>query len=166
MIRLPTTLLATFGVLVAATASAQAGEFEITINVDVADRQISTEETAESPTTRTLPPRPVAELTQDQTARVSWHAENTGDVKEFKEVLVHFFVVREEKTGQAEVPKLTKDVTYEGALTMDFKPHENADWQWTFRIHEPGSYLLRVETIGLREEHGHEHYAAMDLVVK
>ena len=73
---------------------------------------------------------------------------------------------REEMIGQREVPQLTADVTYEGALTMDFKPQGDADWRWTLNIHEPGSYLLRVETIGMEEQHGHDHYAAMDLVVE
>ena len=36
----------------------------------------------------------------------------------------------------------------------------------TFKIPEPGNYLLRVETIGLAPKHPHEHFAAMDLVVR
>ncbi len=167
MLRLATTLLLAIpGLVLAAQPSVEAGEFELQLQVNAGDRQIRTEETAESPTTKTPPPRHVAELTHDQEVRVSWHAENTGEAKEFEDVLVHFFVVKEEKTGQIEVPKLTENVMYEGALTMDFKPHEKADWQFALTIPEPGSYLLRVETIGMLDKHGHEHYAAMDLIVK
>ena len=166
MIRLPAVLVAPLGVILAAINSAHAGEFQITVTIDLVDRQVRNEETLETPTTKKPPPRPVAELTHDQAARVSWRVENTSTSEEFRDVLVHFFVVREEKIGQDKVPKLTNDVAYEGALTTDFKPREKADWNWTLNIHEPGNYLLRVETIGMLKKHGHEHYAALDLIVK
>ena len=165
MVRWPATLLTALGVVLTATASSRADDFLFRINVDLGDRQVRTEETIEAPTTKQQQ-RPAAEFNHDQPVSVAWHAENTGKSEMFKDVLVHFFVVQEEKVGQAEVPKLTEDVTYEGALTMDFKPGQAADWKWTLNIHEPGNYLLRVETIGMASGHGHEHFAAMDLVVK
>jgi hypothetical protein len=179
MIRLVATVLLPLGLILTAITPALSGEFEFTVKVDLNDRPDSTKEnvnstkerletiheTVETPTTKKLRPRQVVKLTCNKPIDVSWHAENTSETEEFKDVLVHFFVVKEEKTGQTEIPKLTKDVTYEGALNMDFKPHDDADWQWTLNIHEPGSYLLRVETIGMQNQHGHDHYAAMDLVV-
>ena len=166
MIRSPTCLVILLSVMLSATISAQAGEFGIRVQIDVGDRQVQTKETLASPTSAKPAPRPIVELVRDTPARVSWHAQNTSKSEEFKNVLVHFFVVKEEQTGQAEVPKLNQAPTYEGALTTDFKPHEQADWQWMLNIHEPGTYLLRVETIGMRPAHGHEHFAALDLVVK
>ncbi len=127
---------------------------------------VSTKETVETLPAKKPPNRPIVELDRGEAVRVSWHAKNTSQSETFEDVLVHFFVVQEKKTGQAEVPQLTQDVTYEGALTMDFKPGDAADWQWTLKIHDPGSYLLRVETVGMEKPHGHDHYAAMDLVVK
>ncbi len=49
---------------------------------------------------------------------------------------------------------------------MDFKPRDKADWRLTLKIPDAGSYLVRVETIGMAPKHGHEHFAAMDLVVR
>lgn len=166
MIRLPTNTLAVLGVALSVVSSAQAGEFQINVKIDVADRSVETQKTLETPTAKKLPPRTVVRLIHDQSARMSWHVENTSKTELFRNVLVHFFVAKEERIGQAQIPKLTKDVTYEGALTTDFKPHETAEWQGTLNIHEPGNYMLRVETIGMLKEHGHEHYAAMDLIVK
>ncbi len=49
---------------------------------------------------------------------------------------------------------------------MDFKPSDSVSGEFTIRIHEAGSYLVRVETIGMVSEHGHDHYAALDIVVE
>ncbi len=185
MIRFFVNLLASAGLIVAGTMPVQADDFQFTMKVDRKvsavsakakanatkrpasrkDDSVSTKDTVETTSAKKPPSRPVVELIQDEAVRVSWHAKNTSQSETFKDVLVHFFVVQEKKTGQADVPKLTKDVTYEGALTADFKPGEDANWQWTLKIHDPGSYLLRVETIGMEKHHGHDHYAAMDLVV-
>lgn len=158
-------LAAATAVLLLLASTAVAGEFEVRVKVDLADGPVRTRQTVETPTPQP-PPRPVVHLTHDQPARVSWHVENVSKSAEFKDVLVHFFVVPEKEVGQKKVPPLTADVTYEGALTMDFKPHDDADWQWTLNIHQPGAYLLRVETIGLLDQDGHERYAAMDLLVE
>src|SRR5215472_13093050 len=53
---------------------------------------------------------------------VTWTMRNTATTATVKNVLVHFFVVKEPKAGQATVPKLNKDVVLESALTLDFKP--------------------------------------------
>ena len=184
MIRLLFHLFIAAGVIATGVIPAQADDFQFKLKVDrnpqtakeaanvpkaaaaAKETSVSTKDTVETSKTKKPPPRPVVELTSDEAVRVSWHAANTSRSETFPDVLVHFFVVREEKTGQAEVPPLTKDVTYEGALTTDFKPGDSADWQWMLKIHEPGSYLLRVETVGMEKQHGHDHYAAMDLLVQ
>jgi hypothetical protein len=141
-------------------------DFEIVVKVAAGDRQVQTERTEESTAKDQAGPRPAMAIDAKKTAGISWQAENTGKTVEFTDVLLHFFVVKEDKAGQPEVPKLTETVAYEGALTMDFKPHEQTNWQFDLKIDEPGSYLLRVETIGMLESHGHDHYAALDLIVK
>jgi hypothetical protein len=157
-------ILAVVGSLLPGVVSGN--DFEIGVTVTAGDSKVRTERTEETTLRPTEVSRPTIAIAAQKTAGVSWHVENTGKADEFKDVLVHFFVVREDKPGQPEVPKLTENVTYEGALTMDFKPHEHADWQFDLKIDEPGSYLLRVETIGMLASHGHDHYAAMDLIVK
>lgn len=141
-------------------------DFEIRLQVDSGGKQAQTERTEEYPSLKKPQPRPVVQIPRDQDVKVSWLAQNAGRTETFSDVLVHFFVVAEKKVGQATVPALTADVAYEGAMTMDFKPGEKADWHFTLRLREPGNYLLRVETKDMKQQHGHDHFAAMDLVVR
>jgi hypothetical protein len=99
---------------------------------------------------------------------VKWKLSNIDARATFKDVLVHFFVVKEQMLGQAFVPKLDpKDVAVESALTMDFKPRDKNEGELKFTIAKPGSYLLRLETIGAAVgKDGHEHFAAFDLDVR
>jgi hypothetical protein len=110
--------------------------------------------------------RGILEARAGQDITVKWTLTCTAKKEEFKDVTVHFFVVKEEKTGQRAVPKLDKDVTAESALTMDFKPKDKSDGELTFKIETPGNYLLRLETLNGAGAEGHEHFAALDLVVK
>jgi hypothetical protein len=112
-------------------------------------------------------PRPVLEVKAGERVTVKWTLRCTDPKETYKDVVVHFFAVKEEKTGQQAVPKLDRDVTAESALTMDFKPKDANDAELSFTVDRPGSYLLRLETIGAAVGlEGHEHYAALDLVVR
>ncbi len=166
----PNSFSPTFAVIVASgvliAPPAFAGEFKIGVKAELGNRQFQTDRTEESPSSKPVPRRPVLQLNRDEMVQVSWRAENVSRSDEFKDVTIHFFVVQEKDLGQAEVPKLGEGVVYEGALTMDFKPREKANWRMTLKIPEAGHYLLRVETIGMSPKHGHEHYTAMDLAVK
>jgi len=146
--------------------AARASGFNIVLSVTSGDKQVQTGPTRELPSRHKVKPRRSLTIGRGATARVSWHAENTAKSTDFKDVLVHFVVVKEKQPGQHEVPKLTRGVAYEGALTMDFEPARKATWQFTLNIQDPGSYLVRVETVGMRNKHGHEHYAALELIVK
>lgn len=144
---------------------ALAGDVDIVITLTADSQKIQTGETHEAPS-KERPKRKVVELQRGQSVQVAWLARNVGKSETLTNVLVHFFVVKENELGQQQVPKLTTDVAYEGALTMDFKPQEKATWKFDLGLPDPGSYLLRVETIGLTQKHGHEYYAALDLMVK
>lgn len=144
---------------------AAAQDFEVVVTLVSGKQKSQTKETRQSPSRRRAP-RQVVQLTPGQQVQVLWLARNTSRQQTLQDVIVHFFVVKEEELGQAQVPKLDKNVAYEGALTMDFKPQEKAAWRFQLQLPEPGSYLLRVETLGLLKDHGHEHYAALDLTVK
>jgi hypothetical protein len=112
-------------------------------------------------------PRPVLEVKAGQRVTVTWTLRCTDPKANYKDVLVHFVAVKEEKTGQQAVPKLDKDVAAESALTMDFKPKDASDGELSFTLDKPGSYLIRLETIGAAVGlEGHEHFAALDLVVR
>jgi len=99
--------------------------------------------------------------------RVHWTIASTAKSGEIKNVTVHFFAVRQAQAGQLAIPKLDKDVTAESALIMDFQPKDMAKGELEFQIDKPGAYLVRLETIGAANEtDNHEHFAALDLVIK
>jgi hypothetical protein len=83
--------------------------------------------------------------------------------KTLENVVVHFFIAREKKVGQKELPDLKGDVVMESAFDMDFKPGSKAGQRSTVKIDAPGVYLIRVESRNTQSDH--EHFAAIDLVV-
>ena len=111
--------------------------------------------------------RGVLEVKAGDPVTVTWTLRSTDAEATLTNVLVHGFVVQEEKVGQPTVPRLTKGVVVECALTTDFKPKGKTEGKLTFTIDKAGPYLLRLETIGAAAgPTGHEHFAALDLVVR
>jgi hypothetical protein len=111
--------------------------------------------------------RAVLEVRSGAPVTVKWTLRSADPKATFKDVVVHFFIVKEEAAGQPSVPKLDRDVVAESALTMDFKPGDQARGGLTATVEKPGNYLLRLETIGAAVGvNGHEHFAAVDMVVR
>ncbi len=108
-------------------------------------------------------PRPVLKVRPNEPVKVQFMLTNVYPHKTLENVVVHFFVVREEKAGQQEIPDLKGEVVLESAFDMDFKPGGKAGQRTTLKIAEPGAYLIRVETRNTQSDH--EHFAAIDLVV-
>ncbi len=99
--------------------------------------------------------------------RIDWILTNISDKESAKSVLVHLIVVKEEKVGQQKISKANKDIAAESAVIVDIAPKEKTKGDLKFVINEPGAYLVRVETIGAAAgAEGHEHFAALDLVIK
>ena len=96
---------------------------------------------------------------------IKWTVRNTDKAEAVKDVLVHFFVVKIEKPDQQEVPKLTKGVLAESALTMDFKSQDRRYAVITITAPAAGCYLIRVELKGAADKDGREPFAALDLVM-
>ncbi len=97
---------------------------------------------------------------------VRWTLTNAGKTT-VKDVIVHFFAVAQDKVGQVTVPKLTRGVAAESALSMDFQPKDSTRGELSFTLDTPGAYLLRLETIGAAAGgEDHEHFAALDIVVE
>jgi len=109
--------------------------------------------------------RPVLTGKSKSTLRVRWTIVNEGKTANIPDVTVHFVLDKENAIGQRDVPKAGPDVVYESALMMDFAPQAKSSGDFVIEVPEPGSYLLRLETIGAAKAHGHEHVAAMDLRV-
>ncbi len=111
--------------------------------------------------------RAVLEVPAGQEIEIHWTVTCSAKQGMFKDVLVHFYIAKEGMIGQPGTPKIDKDAAAESALTMDFQPTEKAKGQMKVRLTKPGPYLLRLETIGANKgTENHEHFAALDLLVK
>ena len=97
---------------------------------------------------------------------VRWSVRNLDAAQTAKDVLVHGFVVQEDRPNQVEVPRLTKGVLVESALTMDFRPQDHGTGEITFRVRQAGCYLIRLELKGAAGPGAAEPFAALDLVVR
>ena len=146
-------------------SAAIAADFEMSLEVKSAMQQVSAKPTEEQPSAAKPHPRPVFTSESKETLLVSWKATNNAKQATFQDVLIHCFVVAEKEPGQASMPNL-KDPVQESALTMDFKPGDSATGEFSLMIDKPGAYLVRIETQNVLDKHGHEHYAALDLVRK
>ena len=108
-------------------------------------------------------PRPVIKAKVNEPIRIQYLLTNVYPHKTLENVVVHFFIARQKKVGQKELPDLKGDVVMENAFDMDFKPGTKAGQRSTVKISEPGVYLIRLETRNTQSDH--EHFAAIDLVV-
>jgi hypothetical protein len=111
-------------------------------------------------------PRPVLKVKAGQPIKIQWSLVNVYPNKTLENVVVHFYVAREQKAGQKPTPDLSVEdnVVLESAFEMDFKPGAKAGARNGFKIDRPGAYLVRVET--RQTDSDHEHFAAVDLVVE
>jgi hypothetical protein len=112
-------------------------------------------------------PRSALEVKAGDKIAVRWTLRSTAVKETAKDVLVHFYAVKISKLGEPPPSKLDKNVVTETALTMDFKPKDKTEGELHFQIDQPGFYLLRLETRGAAVgPDGHEHFAALDLIVQ
>jgi hypothetical protein len=109
-------------------------------------------------------PRPVLKARTGDLIKIKYTFINIYPHKTIENVVIHFFVARQEKPGQRELPELGDDVLLETAFDMDLKPGGKAGQRSTLRVDVPGVYLIRVESKHTQSDH--EHFAAIDLVVE
>lgn len=111
-------------------------------------------------------PRPVLTVKAGDKIRINWLFTNVYPHKTLENVVVHFYIAREDKKGQKELPNLAvaDNVVLESAFDMDFKPGTKAGQRHTLKIDQPGVYLIRLETKETKSDH--EHFSAIDLVVE
>jgi hypothetical protein len=145
---------------------AGAEHFAITLRV------ISGQQRAETIMDTTPPiggvnPRPVVMAHPGDEVRVDWRMRSSYPHGIMKDVTVHFFVVREEKLGQKPVPDPAGSAgVVDNSFVMDFAPDAAAQGALRFRAGAPGNYLVRVQSENTHQEHGHEHFSAIDLHVE
>lgn len=112
------------------------------------------------------PTRGVLMAASDTPITLRWTVRNRDKEATVKDVLVHALVVKEERLDQPEVPKLTKGVVVESALTMDFKAQDRSEGEVTFRVPQAGCYLIRLELKGVARNGEREPFAALDLLAR
>jgi hypothetical protein len=144
-------------------ALARAEHAKITLEV-VAPASQQTAHMDQTPPDWGKNPRPVVKAKVGDPIKINWMFINIYPHKTLENVVVHFFIAREAKVGQKELPELTDGAVLEAAFDMDFKPGGKAGQRNTLRITEPGVYLVRVESGKTQSDH--EHFAAIDLVVE
>ena len=83
-----------------------------------------------------------------------------------RNVVVRLFVAKEEEIGQKKTPDYNGPTVLNNTVTADFLSHHTARGLLHFRVSEPGSYLVRIESEATIKEHGHEHFGAIDLKVE
>lgn len=83
-----------------------------------------------------------------------------------KEVGIRIFVASEGAVGQKQLPAATAPRVLDNSFTADFLPQHSARGEIHFRVTEPGAYLVRLQSENTFVEHGHEHFAAVDLKVE
>jgi hypothetical protein len=134
------------------------------INLDVtAGRETATAHVDQTPPDSGKNPRPVVKAKVNEPIRINYLLTNVYPHKTLENVVVHFYIARQAKVGQKELPDLKGDVVTESAFEMDFKPGAKAGQRTMLKIDAPGVYLIRVETRNTQSDH--EHFSAIDLVV-
>ena len=130
-----------------------------------AENQQQTARGRSTATPATRANRPVLTAKAKTKLRIRWsvlNAETTGTIPD---VTVHMLLDTQDAIGQREAPAPSPDAVYESALVMDFAAHAKSSADFTLETPEPGSYLLRVETIGAARTRRDEYVASMDLKV-
>src|SRR4051794_16554492 len=118
-----------FGLVVSGSllSSWQARADLFAIDLEVKTLKESKTAHAETASADKKPPAPtVVEARTGERISVRWTLRNSAPQAKVPDLLVHFFAAKAEKIGQKNVPKLTQDVVVETALTMDFKPKDQA----------------------------------------
>jgi hypothetical protein len=147
--------------LASATARGEHAKIELTVRARGAQETAHMDQT---PPDSGKNPRPVVKAKAGEPIKVQWLFTNIYPHKTIKDVVLHFYIAREEKVGQKDLPELGDDVVLETAFDMDFRPGGKAGGRHTVRIDAPGAYLVRVESRGTGSDH--EHFAAIDLVIE
>ena len=118
----------------------------------------------EDPPAGGIKPRPVLAVKAGEPLALQFLFVNTYPHHDLKDVTIRYYVVRTDKIGQKTVPPLKEGVVTQGQVVMNFKVRGNTGARFPLRIHQPGIYLVRVESLNTGGDH--EHFSAVDLKVE
>lgn len=112
-------------------------------------------------------PRPVVHMKAGSVVTIAWRMKSGYPHGTMKDVGVHFFVVHEDALGQKPVPDPAgKAGVLDNHFSMDFAPSAAASGYARVKLTEPGAYLVRLQSENTFQEHGHEHFSAVDVQVE
>jgi hypothetical protein len=157
-----TTVLLPLLAALAIGSSAQAEHAKITLEVATTRGSVSAF-VDQTPPEWGKNPRPVLKAKVNEPLKIQYLLTNVYPHKTLENVVVHFYIARQQQVGQKELPDLKGEVVIETAFDMDFKPGGKAGARSTLKIDTAGVYLIRLETRNTQSDH--EHFAAIDLVV-
>lgn len=111
-------------------------------------------------------PRQVVTAHPGEELLLDWRLRSEFPHGIMKGTTIRIFAAPEAEIGQKPVPSPTVPRVVDNSFTADFLPHHSAHGLLHFRVPEKGSYLVRLESEETLKEHGHEHFAAVDLKVE
>jgi hypothetical protein len=150
--------------LVFCTASAvRAEHFEIELTVKAAHDQ-TTAHSDTDPPSQGVNPRPLCHAKRGEELTLQFMFTSNFPHGTKKSVGVRYYVAPEKEAGNKSPPQKDKPAVTEGSFTMDFKPDGRVGLRQRIRIDQPGTYVVRVESV--QSDSDHEHFAALDLVVE
>jgi hypothetical protein len=138
--------------LIRPTGDARTSNVEANANVDV------------EPPAGGFSPRPLIKVKAEEPLILQFILVNNYPHGVHKDVVVRYYVVRQEKVRQKRVPDLSKGTVTEGRFKMNFKPKCRVGARVSFSIKDKGIYLLRVQTGNTNSDH--EHFSAIDVQVE
>jgi hypothetical protein len=118
----------------------------------------------EEPPAGGINPRPTFRARANEPLAFQFILTNIYPHGELKDVTVRYFLVRETKAGQKQLPDLKAGTVTQGQFKLNLKPKARVGARVGFTIREAGVYLLRVDTLNTKSDH--EHFSAIDLVVE
>lgn len=155
-------IAALFSSIVSTTA--QAAGYDATVELRDGTSRIARHTTATTAPSA-MPRRVTLESSAENPFTVVWKVVRR-DPTAAVDGLVHFYVVKMDRQGQAPPPLEPSRVVLESAVTMDFPPGETSGGTQQFRVDGPGIYLVRVEIGADPDKPGSEDFAELELVAK
>ncbi len=148
----------TLGVALVFTAlNLTAAGLDITIEARVAARR-QTSANGQNPLTFTVK--------RGETLSVQWTATNPVPGPALSDVTMHTVLDKEGAATQKPGP----NALYEGAVNLDFRPGDRSSGNFRMPMVEPGNYVLRVETVGVKgktdAKTGVESFATLKVTVQ
>ena len=144
------------GVLLGPRLGAGASDFSINLKVQSGGR----EQTAMNGQVA-APPTFMAKA--KEVVWVQWSVANGATGTPLSDITLHVFMDRGD--ARAAAPKPGPKALYESALIQDFEAGAKSSGEFRTPVVEPGTYLVRVETIGAAKKLGKEVAAVMQVSV-